>query len=44
MLFRSVKDIRSQLPENRELGIRDTPAFIALAHELREALAHTRDV
>ena len=41
---RIVKDIRSPLPENRELGIRDTPAFVALAHELREALARTRDV
>jgi NitT/TauT family transport system ATP-binding protein len=38
---RIVKDIRSPLPEDRALGIRDTPEFVALAHELREALART---
>ena len=37
---RIVKDIRSPLPEERHLGLRDTPEFIAVAHELREALAH----
>ena len=36
---RIVKDIRSPLPEERHLGLRDTPEFIAVAHELREALA-----
>jgi len=36
---RILKDIRSTLPAVRHLGLRDTPEFIALAHELREALA-----
>jgi len=36
---RIVKDIRSTLPEVRHLGLRDTPEFMAIAHELREALA-----
>jgi NitT/TauT family transport system ATP-binding protein len=36
---RIVKEIRSTLPEQRHLGLRDTPEFIAIAHELREALA-----
>jgi len=37
---RIVKDIRSPLPATRHLGLRDTPEFMAVAHELREALAH----
>ena len=37
---RIVKDIRSPLPETRHLGLRDTPEFMAVAHELREALGH----
>ena len=37
---RIVKDIRSPLPETRQLEMRDTADFIAVAHELREALAH----
>ena len=37
---RIVKDIRSPLPQARHLGLRDTPEFIAVAHELREALGH----
>ena len=37
---RIVKDIRSPLPEARHLGLRDTPEFMAVAHELREALGH----
>jgi NitT/TauT family transport system ATP-binding protein len=36
---RIIKDIRSTLPEVRHLGLRDTPEFMAIAHELREALA-----
>ena len=40
---RIVKDIRSPLPEARHLGLRDTPEFMAVAHELREALGHGRD-
>jgi len=36
---RIVKIIDSPLPDDRHLGLRDTPAFIALAHEVREALA-----
>jgi NitT/TauT family transport system ATP-binding protein len=36
---RIVKEIRSTLPDERHLGMRDTPEFIAVAHELREALA-----
>jgi len=40
---RIVKDIRSPLPDERHLGLRDTPEFIAVAHELREALGHGRD-
>jgi len=35
---RIVKDIRSPLPETRHLGLRDTAEFIAVAHEVREAL------
>jgi NitT/TauT family transport system ATP-binding protein len=27
------------LPDERHLGLRDTPEFVALAHEVREALA-----
>ena len=36
---RIVKVIRSPLPDERHLGLRDTPEFMALAHEVREALA-----
>ncbi len=36
---RILKEIRSSLPDQRHLGLRDTPEFIALAHEVREALA-----
>jgi NitT/TauT family transport system ATP-binding protein len=36
---RIVKVINSPLPDERHLGLRDTPAFMALAHEVREALA-----
>ena len=36
---RIVKVIESPLPDARHLGLRDTPAFMALAHEVREALA-----
>jgi NitT/TauT family transport system ATP-binding protein len=36
---RILKEIHSTLPDARHLGLRDTPAFIALAHEVREALA-----
>jgi NitT/TauT family transport system ATP-binding protein len=36
---RILKVIESTLPEVRHLGLRDTPEFMALAHEVREALA-----
>ena len=36
---RIVKVIDSPLPAERTLALRDTPAFMALAHEVREALA-----
>ena len=36
---RIVKVIDSPLPPERTLAMRDTPAFMALAHEVREALA-----
>ena len=36
---RIVKVIQSTLPDERHLGLRDTPEFVALAHEVREALA-----
>ena len=36
---RIVKVIDSTLPDARHLGLRDTPEFVALAHEVREALA-----
>ena len=36
---RIVKVIESTLPNERHLGLRDTPEFVALAHEVREALA-----
>ena len=36
---RIVKVIKSTLPDERHLGLRDTPEFVALAHEVREALA-----
>ena len=36
---RIVKVINSTLPDERHLGLRDTPSFMALAHEVRESLA-----
>jgi NitT/TauT family transport system ATP-binding protein len=36
---RIVKVIDSPLPDARHLGLRDSPEFIAVAHEVREALA-----
>ena len=36
---RIVKVIDSPLPRERTLKLRDTPAFLALAQEVREALA-----
>lgn len=36
---RIVKVIDSSLPDARHLGLRDSPEFVALAHEVREALA-----
>ena len=36
---RIVKVIQSTLPDQRHLGLRDTPEFMALAHEVRESLA-----
>ena len=36
---RIVKVIESTLPDARHLGLRDSPEFIQLAHEVREALA-----
>ncbi len=36
---RIVKVIESTLPNERHLGLRDTPEFVALAHAVREALA-----
>jgi NitT/TauT family transport system ATP-binding protein len=37
---RIVKVIQSTLPDARHQGLKDTPEFVALAHEVREALAH----
>ena len=36
---RIVRVIHSTLPDERHLGLRDSPEFVALAHEVREALA-----
>ena len=36
---RILKIIPSTLPDERHLGLRDTPEFMALAHEVREGLA-----
>ena len=36
---RIVKVIESRLPDERYQGLKDTPEFVALAHEVREALA-----
>ncbi len=36
---RILDDIRSTLPDARQLGLRDTPEFMALAHRVRQALA-----
>jgi NitT/TauT family transport system ATP-binding protein len=36
---RILKIIESTLPDDRHLGLRDTPEFMALAHEVREGLA-----
>ena len=40
---RILKIIESTLPDQRTLGLRDTPEFIALAHEVREGLAAGHD-
>jgi NitT/TauT family transport system ATP-binding protein len=40
---RIVKVITSPLPDVRELHMRDSPEFVQLAHEVREALAHGHD-
>ena len=37
---RILKILNSTLPDARTLGLRDTPEFMALAHEVREGLAH----
>jgi NitT/TauT family transport system ATP-binding protein len=37
---RILKVIASTLPDERTLALRDTPEFMALAHEVREGLAH----
>ncbi|MBP6899008.1 MAG: ABC transporter ATP-binding protein [Burkholderiaceae bacterium] len=37
---RILKVIQSTLPDERTLDLRDTPEFMALAHEVREGLAH----
>jgi NitT/TauT family transport system ATP-binding protein len=37
---RILKVIDSTLPDERTLDLRDTPEFMALAHEVREGLAH----
>jgi len=36
---RILKQITSPLPDERHLGMRDSPEFVAVAHELRQALA-----
>ena len=36
---RILKVIESTLPDHRHLGLRDTPEFMALAHQVREGLA-----
>jgi NitT/TauT family transport system ATP-binding protein len=36
---RIVKVIESTLPDERHQGLKDTPEFVALAHDVREALA-----
>ena len=36
---RIVREIVSSLPDQRQLGLRDSAEFVALAHEVREALA-----
>ena len=36
---RIVKVIQSPLPDERHLGLRDSTDFMAVAHEVREALA-----
>jgi len=36
---RIIKIIDSPLPRERTLALRDTPEFMRLAHEVREALA-----
>jgi NitT/TauT family transport system ATP-binding protein len=35
---RVLRIIESNLPANRTLEMRDTPAFVAVAHQVREAL------
>ena len=36
---RIIKVIESPLPDERHLGMRDSPVFLEVAHALREALA-----
>lgn len=40
---RIVKVIESPLPDERTLDMRDSPEFVRIAHEVREALAHGHD-
>jgi NitT/TauT family transport system ATP-binding protein len=40
---RIVRVIESTLPDERHLGLRDSPEFVALAHAVREALADGHD-
>jgi NitT/TauT family transport system ATP-binding protein len=40
---RIIKQIRSPLPDARHLGLRDTAEFIAVAHQVREALGQGHD-
>jgi len=40
---RIVRIIDSPLPDERHLGLRDSPEFVAVAHALREALAEGHD-
>ncbi len=40
---RIVKVIKSPLPDERTLDMRDSAAFVNVAHEVREALAHGHD-
>ena len=40
---RIIRQIHSPLPDARHLGLRDTPQFMAIAHEVREALGQGHD-